>query len=216
MSLRRPASLLLAAWVCAAGPAFALTVRLPLDPATLGGATIFAQAEQLLAQAAQAAGISLASDPRPLPPQVILTLDTDQGDAQKRNGLLFWRGDMLPDQLAPGETGALIRKRPVSGGGWKTVRVRRDFLLAAHTNFVPVAVFELPTLIIETPYQIGILGDAPARLVLWRSAEEDSAPLSGFIALDNPPAALLEALRPLIAPFDAQASWAAKFDALSP
>lgn len=213
--IRRPLPILAALLIGAAGPAAARTVRIPLAPATLGGAAIFTQAEQLVAQAAQTAGIPFAADPRPLPPQVVLTLAPAAGGAHKPDSLLFWRGDMLPDQLAPGETGTLVRKRPAPGGGWTAARVRKDFILAAHTNLVPAARFGLPALIIETPYQLGTLGDAPAWLVLWRSAEEDSAPLAGFLALRNPADALIKALRPLVAPFDGQADWAATFDALS-
>ena len=213
--IRRPLPILAALLIGAAGPAAARTIRIPLDPASLGGAAIFTQAERLLAQAAQTARLPFAADPRPLPPQIVLTLAPAAGGAHKQDSLLFWRGDMLPDQLAPGETGTLVRKRPAPGGGWKTARVRKDVSLAAHTNLVPAATFGLPALILETPYQLGTLGDAPAWLVLWRSAEEDSAPLAGFIALRNPADALLEALRPLVAPFEGQDAWTAKFNALS-
>ncbi len=215
MTMVRPLLPALALLLLAAAPAPARTVRVPLDPATLGGAAVFTQAEELVARAAAAAGLPFAADPRPLPPQVILTLDTPAGDSEKSGVLLVWRGDMLPDQLAPGETGALLRKRPAPGGGWKTTRVREDFALAAHTNLVPAARFALPALILETPYQLGTLGDAPALLVLWRRAEEDSAPLAGFLALPGSPAALLDALRSLQPLFADQEAWTARFDALS-
>ncbi|HAL91809.1 MAG TPA: hypothetical protein DCM68_02135 [Verrucomicrobia bacterium] len=203
----------------AAPAAQARAARIPLDPATLCGASIFTDVEQHVARAATAAGLAFVPDPRPLPPQIILTLDTADGAVQQRNGLLFWRGDMLPDQLAPGETGILVRKRRAPGGTWKNTRVREGFSLAAHTNFLPVARagagLALPAMIIETSYHLGTLGEAPAMLVLWRTAEEDSAPLGGFIALQSPPPALLDALQSRLAPFASQAAWAAEFDALS-
>jgi hypothetical protein len=211
------ATLFLAA---SAGGANLRTVRLPLAPASLAGADIFTTAEAKIARAATAAGLAFAPDPRPLPPQIILTLDTVQASVQKRNELLLWRGDMLPDQLAPAETGTLIRKRGEPGGTWKTIHTRTAFALSSRTNLIAVARpaknFTLPRMIIETPYQLGTLGTAPVVLVLWRTTQEDSAPLGGFIALQDPPAAFLDALPAHLPPFDAQAEWAAEFDALSP
>ena len=107
-----------------ASAACARDARIPLDPATLGGADIFTDAEARVAQAAAAAGLAFVSDPRPLPPQVLLTLDTADGKIQKRRGILFWRGDMLPDQLAPGETGTLIRRHQARNGAWRTLRAQ--------------------------------------------------------------------------------------------
>ncbi len=205
---------------CAVPAAPARAVRVPLDPATLGGASIFTDAEAQVAQAAAAAGLAFVSDPRPLPPQVILPLDTADGQIQKRNGLLYWRGDMLPDQLAPGETGTLVRRHRAKDGAWRTSRTREGIASTANTNLLPVsrstASFSLPPMIIETPYQIGTAGDSAIQLVLWRTAEEDSAPLGGFLALPDPPPAFLNALNSRLAPFAAQADWAAEFDALSP
>lgn len=217
---RRCFPILAAALLLAASGASARIARLPLDPATLGGPDIFAAAETRLAQAAKTAGLVFVPDPRPLPPQVILTLDTAQATVQKRNGLLLWRGDMLPDQLAPAETGTLLRKRRQPDGTWKTTRLRADYAPAAHPDLIAVARrtahFALPPMVIETPYQLGTLGDAPVALVLWRSADEDSAPIGGAIALPDPSPAFLDAWQALQPSFDAQADWAAEFDALSP
>jgi hypothetical protein len=209
-----------AALLLAAASASARMVHLPLNPGTLGGADIFTAAETHLARAAQAAGIDFVADPRPLAPQVILPLDTTGAAVQKQNGLLFWRGDMLPDQLAPAETGTLIRKSREPDGTWKTIRTLENFALAARVNLVPVVRatphFTLPRLIIETPYLLGSLGGTSVTLVLWRSTEEDSPPLGGAIVLTDPPPAFLDALNSLLLPFSAQADWAAEFDALSP
>ena len=105
-----PAAMAAAPAPVPAAAASARTARLPLDPALLAGAEVFTAAEAHVAAAAQAAGLAFVPDPRPLPPQVLVTLDTAGGDLQKRNGLVYWRGEMLPDQLAPGETGTLVRR----------------------------------------------------------------------------------------------------------
>ena len=206
--------------LAAAAGAAARTVHLPLDPAALEGADIFTAAETHLAQAARTAGLEFAPDPRPLPPQVIIPFDTAAADVQRRNGLLFWRGDMLPDQLAPAETGTLIRKRRQPDGSWKITRVRGDFAPAARPDLLAVvratSHFTLPRTIIETPYQLGTLAGAPVVLVLWRTAEEDSAPLGGALALVDPSPVLLDALDALLPPFPSRADWAAEFDALAP
>ena len=200
--------------------ASARTAFVPLDPAALAGAGVFVQAEQAVARAAQAAGTAFVPDSRPLPPQVVMTFDTPDGKILKRRGVLFWRGDMLPDQLAPGETGALVRRHQSTNGVWRTARTRENTAPASDTNLVSVSratgTFALPPMIIETPYRLGTIGDAPVLLVLWRTAEEDSAPLGGAIALRDPPPSLLDALQAQIPPFPAQADWAAAFDALSP
>lgn len=209
-------------WICllaAAPTAPARTIRCPLAPASLGGADIFTTAEAYIAQAATAAKLPFVSDPRPLLPQVIVTLDTQENAVQKRNALLLWRGDMLPDQLAPAETGTLIRKRRTADGTWKTTRTRENFSYQADHRFIPqsrlIGSVHLP-MIIETPYQLGTLDNTPVQLVLWRTAEEDSVPLGGFIALQDPPPAFLAALETRLLPFEGQADWAAEFDALSP
>ncbi len=219
--VRRFAPLLLAGSLAAA-PAAAgpdRETRWPLEPATLGGAGIFTAAEKHVAQAAAAAGLEFLPDPRPLPPQVILTLDTSDGAVARGGGVLFWRGEMLPDQLAPSETGTLVRKRPAPGGGWKSVRTRQNYVPGASTNLVAIgrtnASFALPAMIIETPYQLGLLEGAPVRLVLWRTAAEDSAPLGGFLDVPGNSPAFLEALQSRLAAFGAQADWAAEFDALA-
>lgn len=219
--VRRFAPLLLAGSLAAAPAAAApdRETRWPLDPASLGGAGIFTAAESHVAAAARAAACAFEADPRPLPPQVILTLDTPDGAVARSGGVLLWRGEMLPDQLAPGETGTLVRKRPAPGGGWKSVRTRQNYVPGASTNMVPVvrthAGFALPAMIIETPYHLGTLAGAPVRLVLWRTAAEDSAPLGGFLDVPGNSPAFLEALKSRLVPFEAQADWAAEFDALA-
>ena len=213
--LRRllPLAFLFAAAVAASGR----SARLPLDPAILAGAEVFSAAEAHVAAAAQAAGLAFAPDPRPLPPQVLLTLDTAGGDVQKRNGLVYWRGDMLPDQLAPGETGTLVRRHRSKTGTWKTVRTQENVGPAARADLVPVArtagTLVLPPMIIETSYHLGSVGASAATLVLWRTADEDSPPLGGCIVLADPPPALAEALAARLPDFPARADWAAEFDA---
>ena len=202
---------------CAVSGVFARPARLPLDPAVLAGAEIFTAAEAHVAAAAQAAGLAFAPEPRPLPPQVLLTLDTAGGDVQKRNGLVYWRGDMLPDQLAPGETGTLVRRHRSKSGAWKTVRTQEDVGPAARADLVSAArtagTLVLPSMIIETSYQLGSVGDCAATLVLWRTADEDSAPLAGCIVLAEPPLALAETLAARLPDFPGRADWAAEFDA---
>ncbi len=202
--------------LCAAG---APAARIPLDPATLGGPDIFTEAERHVAAAAQSAGIPFASDPRPLPPRVILNFDTADGKIQKRNGILYWRGDMLPDQLAPGETGTLVRRLRSRPGAWRTFRAQEGVSATSRTNLVPAvratAHFTLPPMIIETPYQLGTCGGSPAILVFWRTAEEDSPPLGAFIDLPDPAPDLVEALAARLPDFPARADWAAEFDAFS-
>jgi len=194
--------------------------RFPLAPGSLNGPDIFMEAESTVAQAARKAGLVFAPDARPLPPQVILTLDTAQGTVQKRNGLLIWRGAMLPDQLAPEEVGTLIRKRLQTNGTWKTIRTRQDFERSSRTNLVPVARTTphgvLPPVIIETAYHLGRAGDAKATLVLWRTVEEGPAPLAGFIRVNPAPSNLVQALQAILSPFESREAWAAEFDALSP
>jgi hypothetical protein len=200
--------------------ASARTVYVPIEPGTLGGPGIFAGAQRQVAQAAKAAGLDFTPDPKPLPPRVILPLDTAVGAVQEQNGILFWRGDMLPDQLAPAETGTLVRKRREPDGTWTTLRTREDYAPASNVNLVPVARatahFTLPPTIIETPYQLGFLGPGPVVLMLWRTTEEDSLPLGGAVVLPDPSPAFLGALNSILPPFDGQADWAAEFDALAP
>ena len=197
----------------------ARAAQFPLEPASLSGADIFTRAEQQAAAAAASAGLDFVSDSHPLPPQVILPLDTADGRIQKRNGLLYWRGDMLPDQLAPGETGTLIRRHLAHNGAWKTLRTEAGVAPGARTNLVAVtratAHFTLPAMIIETPYQLGTLAGAPVRLVLWRTAQEDSAPIGGFLDVPEASPAFLEALKSGLAPFAAQSDWAAEFGAFA-
>ena len=212
--LRRLPPIVLAL-LAAAAAAAERPARIPLDPAGLAGPDVFPRAEGFVARAAETAGARFVADPRPLPPQVVQILDTPGGDLLRSGALLFWRGEMLPDQLAPGETGTLVRRRPAPGGGWKSTRVRENDVLSAHTNFVPAVRFGLPATLIETAYHLGTVGDAPALLVLWRSTEEDSAPLAGFIALQTPDPALADALRALVPPFETKDEWLKTFDALS-
>ena len=207
----------LALFLLAAATASARSARVPLDPAALAGAEVFTAAEAHVAAAAQAAGLAFGPDPRPLPPQVLLTLDTAGGDVQKRNSLVYWRGEMLPDQLAPGESGILVRRYRSKTGAWKTVRTQEDVGPAARTDLVPVArttgTLVLPPMIIETSYHLGSVGASAATLVLWRTADEDSPPLGGCIVLADPPPALAEALAARLPDFPARADWAAEFDA---
>jgi len=151
---------------------------------------------------------------------VILTLDTPNETVQKRNGLLFWRGEMLPDQLAPEDVGTLIRKKQQADGTWKTTRTRQNFNRSSRTNLIPVARATphgiLPPMIIETAYHLGRAGTAEAALVLWRTAEEGTAPLAGFILLDPAPANLIEALSSSLHPFENQTGWTVEINALSP
>ena len=195
-------------------------VYLPLEPSSLVGADIFDKAHAYVLQAARSADLVFVSDPRPLPPQVILNLDTAEGAVQKRNGLLFWRGDMLPDQLAPAETGTLVRKRHELDGTWKTLRIRGGTTLSAHSNLVPVVRRTtqgvLPQMLIETMYQLGTLDGLPVSLMLWRTAEEGSAPVGGAIALPHPSATLLDSLKAVLPPFAEQEEWASEFDAFAP
>ena len=203
--------------LCTAAASFGGSARLPLDPAALAGAEVFTAAEAHVAAAAQAAGLAFAADPRPLPPQVLVTLDTANGDLEKRNGLVYWRGEMLPDQLAPGETGTLVRRHRSKTGAWKTVRTQENVASNARADLVPVArtagTLALPPMIIETSYRLGDAGACAATLVLWRTAAEDSAPLGGCIVLAEPPPALAEALAARLPDFPARAEWAAEFDA---
>ena len=193
------------------------SARLPLDPAALAGAEVFTAAEEQVAAAAQTAGLAFAPDPRPLPPQVLLTLDTLDGRVQRHQGLLYWRGEMLPDQLAPGETGTLVRRYRTKTGAWKTVRTQDGVGPATRTDLLPTArsgaTLALPPMIIETSYRLGDAGACAATLVLWRTAEEDSAPLAGCIVLAEPPPALVAALQARLPDFPARADWAAEFDA---
>ena len=208
-----PIALFLTGAVAASGG----SARLPLEPAALASAEVFTAAEAHVAAAAQAAGLAFVPDPRPLPPQVLVTLDTAGGDLQKRNGLVYWRGEMLPDQLAPGETGTLVRRHRSKSGTWKTVRTQEDVGPAARADLVPVArtagTIALPPMIIETSYRLGDAGAAAATLVLWRTADEDSAPLGGCIVLAEPPPALAAALAARLPDFPGRADWAAEFDA---
>jgi len=194
--------------------------RFPLAPESLNGPDIFTEVESSVAQAAQKAGLSFTSDPRPLPPQVILTLDTLKGTVQKRNGLLFWRGDMLPDQLAPEDIGTLIRKKQQPDGTWKTTRTRKDFMRSSRTNLLPVVRSTpqgpLPPMIIETAYHLGTAGMTEATLVLWRTAEEGTAPLAGFILLAPAPTNLIQAMTSTLPSFKDQSGWTTEINALSP
>lgn len=194
--------------------------RIPLDPVRLAGPDIFTEAESAMVRAAQSAGLVFTPDSRPLPPKVILTLDTPKGTVQKRDGLLIWRGDMLPDQLAPEDMGTLIRKKRHTNGTWKTTRTRQEFARSSETNLLPVARTlaqdTLPPMIIETAYRLGSAGAADATLVLWRTTEEGTAPLAGFILLDSAPTNLIEALTSTRLPFEGEDGWMTKINALSP
>ena len=215
---RRALPCLLAALLAAA--AAAQTVHIPLDPASLGGAAVFTDAETLVARASAEAGASFDPAPRPLPPQVILPL-AQKDEARRRDDVVyFWRGDILPDQMAPAESGTLCRRKLQKSGGWKTTRTHdgpSDPLPASLMPAPPAGPgTALPDLIIETPYHLGRAGTADAVLLLWRSVEEGSAPLGGAIALRDPPPELADAVRALSPDWAGRADWQRLFDAFSP
>jgi hypothetical protein len=217
---RRLPALFAAALLLAAAGASARPFYAPLDPAALAGAAVFTHAEDFADRAARTAQLAFTPEPRPLPPQVILTLDTPAGDVHARDGIFIWRGDMLPDQLAPGESGTLLRKRRTPDGRWKTMRRVADAAPDARPRFAPAdrsdGPVPLPALIIETPYHLGTIGDRPVTLVLWRIPEEGSAPLGGALVLENPSAALAAALEAAVPAFPARAAWTSEFDARAP
>lgn len=134
--------------------------------------------------------------------------------------LLVWRGDMLPDQMAPGEIGTLFQKRQQADGSWTTVQARADFELVAHPVLVPQPppppLRDLPAMIIETPYLLGTIGGQPVTLLLWRTPEEGRAPLGGAVQLSVPPSKLVSALQARVPPFPEQAGWAAEFSLRRP
>jgi hypothetical protein len=218
--VRRLPVLCALALLLAATRATARPFYVSLAPASLAGAAVFTAAEQLVVQAARDAQLAFTPDPRPLPPQVILTLDTPAGDVRARDGIFIWRGDMLPDQLEPGESGTFLRKRRTTAGQWKTMRRVAEAAPDSLPRFAPVGRSDgpvpLPALIIETPYHLGILGDLPVTLVLWRIPEEGSPPLGGALVLENPSAALAAALEAAVPAFPARAAWTSEFDARAP
>ncbi|NLB65486.1 MAG: hypothetical protein GX803_03335 [Lentisphaerae bacterium] len=185
----------------------------PLDPATLGGADVFTLAEQLVARAATDAQLAFDPAPRPLPPRVIVPLAPVESDPPKTRTVFFWRGDMLPDQMAPAETGTLHRRKPQKDGTWKTTLTRPGAIETFGDKLQPgpfaVAPAPLPEWVIETPYHLGAAGPATATLLLWRSAEEGTPPLAGAIALTDAPAELPPALEALLPPFTESAAWQA-------
>jgi hypothetical protein len=200
--------------------AAARPVHVPLDPASLGGSGVFNAAEEAVGRAAQAAGLAFTADPRPLAPRVIETFDTAQGSVRRRDGVLVWRGDMLPDQLAPAESGLLIRKQRNPDGSWATLRTLTNQAPAKFLLLVPAPrqnpPVVLPARIIETPYRLGTIGDQAVQLILWRTVEEGRPPLGGAIALEEPSPALIDALDKLLPPFADRAAWASEFNALAP
>jgi hypothetical protein len=215
---RRALPCLLAAILAAA--AAAQPVHIPLDPAALGGAAVFTDAETLVARAAAEAGASFDPAPRPLPPQVILPL-AQKDEARRRDDVVyFWRGDMLPDQMAPAESGTLCRRKLQKSGDWKTTRTHDGPSDPLPPSLIPAPPAgpgtALPDLIIETPYHLGRAGTADAVLLLWRSVEEGSAPLGGAIALRDPPPELADAVRALSPDWAGRADWQRLFDAFSP
>ncbi len=213
----RPGLLLL---LLPAAAAAAQPVLVPLDPASLGGAAVFTQAETLVARASAEAGASFDPAPRPLPPQVLLPL-TQKDEARRRDDVVyFWRGDMLPDQMAPAESGTLYRRKLQKSGGWKTTRTHDGPSDPLPASLIPAPPAgpgtALPDLIIETPYHLGRAGTADAVLLLWRSVEEGSAPLGGAIALRDPTPELADAVRALSPDWAGRADWQRLFDAFSP
>ena len=204
----------------AAVVSLAQSVYLPLDPATLSGAAVFTDAENAVARAAKSLGLAFAADPSPLPPQGLLTFDRPDGVIRQRQGILVWRGDMLPDQLAPGETGTLIRRRLADDGHWKTVRRKPDSPPLPPPPLAPAdrldAPVPLPAMIIETPYHLGTIGNTTATLMLWRTPEEGQPPLGGALLLADPSPELRQALEAQIPAFANQALWAGEFHARAP
>lgn len=217
---RLPLLLSLLLPLTAAAAATPRPVHVPLDPKTLGGAAVFTRAESLAARAAETAGLPFAPDPRPLPPHVILLFDAEDGRIARHGGLVLWRGEMLPDQLAPGETGTMFRRKRRPDGTWKTTRRRPEVSPGWQTNLVTTARavgdIPLPEMIIETAYHLGTAGEAAASLVLWRTREEDSAPIGGAIVLNGAAPGLADALRSQAPDFNGRAAWLSVFDALSP
>jgi hypothetical protein len=202
---------------CTAAAAFGGSARLPLDPAVLAGAEVFTAAEEHVAAAAQAAGLAFVPDSRPLPPQVLLPLDTADGRVQKRRGCFIGAATCCPTSSRPRNRHARPPP-PRSDGGWKTVAPKK----ASRPRPAPISCGRPRHGLVRpadvdprTPYQLGTLAGAPVRLVLWRTATEDSAPLGGFIEIPDAPAALRDALNARLAPFAAQADWAAEFDAFA-
>ena len=196
------------------------TVPVPLDPAGLDGAAVFTAAEDLAARAARAADLDFSPDPRPHPPRIILLFDTPDGRIARRNGVLFWRGDMLPDQLAPAESGLLLRRKRQSDGSWKTTRTRRDAPPVPPSPLEPAAFSfgsgTLPGMLIETPYRLGTAGTGSADLLLWRTPEEGSPPVGGAIVLQDASSAWIDSLRDAVSDFDEQDAWLEVFRALAP
>ena len=203
--------------VVAAG---ARTIQAPLDPATLADAAVFTTAEALVARAAVSVGLTFQADPRPLPPRIILPLTLCNESRQRPDVVYLWRGDMLPDQLAPAETGTLYRRKRQTNGTWKTTRT-----LSTPAEPLPpdlqralrsVGPTLLPELIVETRYHLGAANGSDATLVLWRSIEEGTPPLGGAITLDTPPPKLADALQSLAPPFATHDDWLETFRAFSP
>lgn len=213
----RPGLLLL---LLPAAAAAAQPVLVPLDPASLGGAAVFTQAETLVACAAAEAGASFDPAPHPLPPQVLLPLAQKDKARRRDDVVYFWRGDMLPDQMAPAESGTLYRRKLQKNGGWKTTRTHDGPSDPLPASLIPAPPAgpgtALPDLIIETPYHLGRAGTADAILLLWRSVEEGSAPLGGAIALRDPTPELADAVRALSPDWAGRADWQRLFDAFSP
>ncbi len=218
MRRRMPRLFLLTTLLATAG--LAERVAIPLDPARLDGAAVFTDAESLVERAARASGLDFVPAPEPLPPEVLVILDTPDHSISRRGGRMVWRGDMLPDQLAPAETGVLLRKRRQADGAWKITRRSPQTPLASLTNLTPTTLrgstLSLPAMIIETPFCLGTAGAANATLLLWRTEKPGTPPIGGAISLMNPTSELVDALRNLAPDFDGQNEWESEFDALLP
>ena len=213
----RPPFFFLAAVLLFAAPSLAQSVRAPLDPSRLAGADVFAEAESIAARAAQAAGIPFAPDPRPLPPRVVVLFDASGQSSPTNDAAAFWRGDMLPDQLAPAESGTLFfRSRALPNGLWQTDSAAASPPFPSPDLLVPSPRGPLPSLFLETAYRIGSAGDSAAELVLWRSPENASAPIAGAVVFLAPAAALSDSLLSSAPAFESQSFWRSEFDALSP
>jgi hypothetical protein len=210
------------AWLGAHGLFSATAAVLPLSPELLAGTDVFLSTEKHVTAAAQAADLSFVPDSRPLPPMVVVPVDTKTKAVQKRNGMLVWRGDMQPDQMAPGERGMLLRKRRTADGSWELFRTREPVAYddLARFSLAPVSLRAgerlLPPVVIETPYLLGRMDDSPVVLQLWRSPEEGSAPIAGFLLVPDSFPRVSALLMEAFPPFEDSEAWRRLFDAFSP
>ena len=207
----------LAASLFASSPSLAQSLRVPLDPSRLAGADVFAEAESIVARAAETAGRAFVANPCPRPPRVVLLFDASAQASPSNAAVAFWRGDMLPDQLAPAESGTLFsRSRSLPDGLWQTDSAAESPPYPPPELLTPAPRDPLPSMFIETAYRLGSVGDSSAELLLWRAPEEGSPPIAGAVALLAPSQSLGEALLSAAPVFVSQSFWRSEFDALAP